>query len=282
MTDNTPPSGTSRGWFVTGGSSGIGRELVLAALTRGDRVAAVARRVDALADLDERFPGRLLALAADVRDQDAVRGAVDETTDRFGRIDVVANNAGYGLFGAVEESTDAQARAVFDTNVFGVLNVLRATLPVLRGQRSGHILQGSSIYGQLAPPGVGLLAATKHAVEGMSDALAAELAPLGITVTLVEPALTATPFLSNLDFAETIEDYDQTVRTVQESLGGLPPEAFCDPVRAAQAILNAVDSGNPPRRLALGRQAEIDLRAALTDRLKDLDRWAETTRGVDS
>ncbi|WP_017600702.1 SDR family NAD(P)-dependent oxidoreductase, partial [Nocardiopsis lucentensis] len=281
MTDNTPTSGTPRSWFVTGGSSGIGRELVLAALTRGDRVTAIARRVDALADLRERFPGTLLALAADVRDQGSVRAAVDETVDRFGRVDVVANNAGYGLFGAVEEATDAQARAIFETNVFGVLNVLRATLPVLRGQGSGHVLQGSSIYGQLALPGVGLLAATKHAVEGMSDALAAELEPLGITVTLVEPALTATPFLANLDFAEAAEDYDQTVRAVRKTLSDLPPEAFCDPARAARVVLDAVGSGNPPRRLALGGQAETDLRDALAARLRDLDQWAEATRSVD-
>ncbi|MFD0531485.1 SDR family NAD(P)-dependent oxidoreductase [Kitasatospora arboriphila] len=143
----------------------------------------------------------MLLLRADVRDERAVRDAVDSTLARFGRIDVVANNAGYGLFGAVEEASDTQVRAVFDTNVFGVLNVLRATLPVLRAQRSGHVLQGSSVYGQSAHPGVGLLAATKHAVEGLSDALAAEVAPLGIKVTLIQPGLTATPFLANLDVA---------------------------------------------------------------------------------
>ncbi|MBG0828723.1 SDR family NAD(P)-dependent oxidoreductase [Planomonospora sp. ID67723] len=272
---------TGRSWFVTGGSSGIGRELTLAALDRGDRVAAVARNVADLAGLAGRFPGRLLVLGLDIRDEAAVRGGVDRAVAEFGRLDVVANNAGYGLFGAVEEASDAQARAVFDTNVFGLLNVLRATLPVLRAQRSGHVLQGSSVYGQTAHPGVGLLAATKYAVEGLSDALAAELAPLGVKVTLIEPGYTATAFLSNLAFAEPVPDYDPTVRAVQRSLGELPAEAFADPARVARAMLAAVDAEHPPLRLALGGQAEGDMRASLAARLRDLDEWADVTRGVD-
>lgn len=282
MSITTEITSTSRSWFVTGGSSGIGRELTLAALSRGDRVAAAARRVDDIADLTERFPGRFIALALDVRDEQAVRGAVDQAVAEFGRLDVVANNAGYGLFGAVEEVTNAQARAIFETNVFGVLNVLRATLPVLRAQRSGHVLQGSSVYGQLAHPGVGLLAATKYAVEGLSDALVGELAPLGVKVTLIEPGYTATAFFSNLTFAEATSDYDPTVRAVQKSLGELSPDAFADPARAVQAILAVVDAEKPPLRLALGGRAESDMRASLTARLRDLDDWAAVTRAVDS
>ncbi|MBB5965637.1 SDR family NAD(P)-dependent oxidoreductase [Planomonospora venezuelensis] len=277
----TGPTTAGRSWFVTGGSSGIGRELVLAALGRGDSVAAVARRAGDVADLAGRLPGRFLALELDVRDESAVRAGVDRAVAEFGRLDVVANNAGYGLFGAVEEVTDAQARAVFDTNVFGALNVLRAALPVLRAQRSGHVLQGSSVYGQTAHPGVGLLAATKYALEGLSDALAAELAPLGVKVTLVEPGYTATAFLSNLAFAEPAPDYDPTVRAVQRSLGDLPPEAFADPARVARAMLAVVDAEHPPLRLALGGQAENDMRASLLARLRDLDEWAAVAREVD-
>jgi NAD(P)-dependent dehydrogenase (short-subunit alcohol dehydrogenase family) len=192
---------TSRVWFITGASSGIGRELARQALDAGEAVAAVSRNTAGLAELGK--PDLLLAVDADVRDEAAVRKAAEAAASRFGRIDVVANNAGYGLFGAVEEAADGQARAIFDTNVFGVLNVLRAVLPVLRAQRSGHILQGSSYFGQTAIPGVGLLAATKYAVEGLSDALAAEVAPLGIKVTLIQPGLVATPFLGNLDAAAT-------------------------------------------------------------------------------
>lgn len=268
-------------WFITGASSGIGRELVRQALEAGEVVAALARDTSPLADLGES--DRLLTIDADVRDEAAVLSAVERTVERFGRIDVVANNAGYGLFGAVEEVDDARARAIFDTNVFGVLNVLRATLPVLRGQRAGHILQGSSYYGQTADPGVGLLAATKYAIEGLSDSLAAEVAPLGISVTLVQPGLTATAFLGNLDVATTAHaDYDQTVRAVQQTIQGLPASAFSAVDRVAAGIRTAVFSHNPPRRLALGVAGADNMRAALTARVANLDEWASVTEKVDA
>lgn len=268
-------------WFITGASSGIGRELVRQALEAGEVVVALARDTSPLGDLGES--DRLLTIDADVRDETAVLNAVERTVARFGRIDVVANNAGYGLFGAVEEVDDARARAIFDTNVFGVLNVLRATLPVLRGQRSGHILQGSSYYGQTADPGVGLLAATKYAVEGLSDALVAEVAPLGIRVTLVQPGLTATPFLGNLDAAATTHvDYDQTVRAVQQAIQALPTSAFSDVDRVVAGIRAAVASDNPPRRLALGVAGADNMRAALAARIVDLDEWAPVTNTVDA
>ncbi|WP_406276176.1 SDR family NAD(P)-dependent oxidoreductase [Streptomyces sp. NBC_00191] len=282
MTNDSDTSNTARSWFITGSSQGLGRALAITALDRGDRVAATARRTESLADLVDRYPGQVIALELDVRDEGAAHRAVEQTLAAFGRIDVVANIAGYGLFGAVEEATDAQARAIFDTNVFGPLNVLRATLPVLRGQRSGHILQGSSLYGQLAHPGVGLLAAGKYALEGLSDALAAELAPLGIKLTLIEPGYMGTGFLSHLVFAEPTPDYDRTVRAVQSSLGELSPEAFLDPARVAAAVITAVDAKQPPLRLALGRAAEDDIRGALTARVRELDDWTGVTRGVDT
>lgn len=266
-----------RVWFITGATSGIGRELARQALEAGEAVAAVARNTSGLAGQLGQ-PGLLLAADADVRDEAAVRKAVDGAVSRFGRIDVVANNAGYGLFGAVEEVTDPQARAIFDTDVFGALNVLRAVLPVLRGQRSGHILQGSSYFGQTAVPGVGLLAAAKYAVEGLSDALAAEVAPLGIKVTLVQPGLVATPFLSNQDTATTVEpDYDQTVRKVRETIGALPKSQFASADRIAKGVRTAVASENPPLRLALGATGAGQMRAALMARIADLDAWAAVT-----
>src|SRR5215469_11286806 len=268
MTTSTSPV-----WFVTGATSGIGRELTRQALDAGEAVTAVARSTTGLADLGPQ--DMLLTVDADVRDEAAVRRAVQQTTARFGRIDVVANNAGYGTFGAVEEATDAQARAIFDTNVFGSLNVLRAALPVLRGQRSGHILQGSSYYGQMADPGTGLLAATKYALEGLSDALAAEVAPLGIKVSIVEPGLVATPFLSNLDMAAATQaDYDQTVREVQKAIGALPPSAFTPAHQIAAGIRAAVTAANPPLRLSVGADGAAHMRAALTARLADLDKSA--------
>lgn len=270
----TTSASTRTVWFVTGASAGIGHELVRQALDAGESVVAVARNTAQLDGLGR--PDRLLAISADVRDEAAVRGAVEQAVARFGRLDVVANNAGYGLFGAVEEATDAQARAIFDTNVFGVLNVLRATLPVLRRQRAGHILQGSSVLGQTTYPGLGLLSATKYAVEGLSDALAFETAPLGIKVTLVQPGPTATGFGANLDAATgTQPDYDGTVRAPQ------PEATASSPERVAAGIRVAVASPNPPRRLALGVVSGDDMRAALTARLADLDDWADVTAKVD-
>ena len=272
MTLNENPTRPVRTWFITGASSGIGRELMTAALERGDHVAAVAR--DAAAITAPPLPGTLVPLSADVRDPAAVETAVRHAVHELGRIDVVANNAGYGLFGGVEEATDEQARAIFDTNVFGVLNVLRATLPVLRRQGSGHVLQGSSLYGQTSHAGVGLLAATKYAVEGLSDALAAELAPLGISVTIVEPQFVATSFLANLDVATPMAAYDGTVRAVQQALGELPAAAFSDATAVARAVLAAVDADVPPLRLAVGASGVHDIRGALTARLAELDEWA--------
>jgi NAD(P)-dependent dehydrogenase (short-subunit alcohol dehydrogenase family) len=280
MTDSTSQPDSRRTWLVTGATSGIGRELVAQVLAAGDQVTAVARRSARLGDLTEKYAGTVLAIDADVRDEDDMQRAVDATVESFGRIDVVANNAGYGLFGAVEEAGDEQARAIFDTNVFGVLNVLRAALPVLRRQRSGHVLQGSSFYGQFAHPGVGLLAATKYAVEGLSDALVSELEPLGIRVTIVQPAPTATNFLDNLDMTTPISDYDRTVRQVQAEIESLPPGAFVSAEQIAGGIIAAVDSDRAPLRLALGSSGANAMRTALNARLDDLDDWAAVTDGV--
>jgi len=280
MTDPTSQPNSRRTWLVTGATSGIGRELVAQVLAAGDQVTAVARRSARLGDLTEKYAGTVLAIDADVRSESDMQRAVDATVESFGRIDVVANNAGYGLFGAVEEAGDEQARAVFDTNVFGVLNVLRAVLPVLRRQRSGHVLQGSSFYGQFAHPGVGLLAATKYAVEGLSDALVGELEPLGIRVTIVQPAPTATNFLHNLDMATPISDYDRTVRQVQAEIDSLPPGAFVSAEQIAAGIITAVNSDRAPLRLALGSSGANAMRTALNARLDDLDDWAAVTDGV--
>ena len=280
---NTSQNTTSvRTWLITGCSTGFGRALALAALDRGDQVVATARDVSTLADLTRQHPERALALTLDVRDEDAARRAVDQATAHFGGIDVVVNNAGVGLFGGVEEVSDSQARAIFDTNVFGVLTVLRATLPVLRRQGSGHVVQLSSMYGQASHAGVGLLSASKYAVEGLSDALAEELAPLGIRLTVVQPSYCATSFLANLAAAEPDEAYDASVGAVRRSLGGLEPSTLGDPARVAQAILDVVDSPTPPRRLALGAQAEAAIRGALQGRPADLDGSLAATLSVDA
>lgn len=269
-------------WFITGASSGIGLALAQAAAERGDNVIAVARSVTSVSSLVRQHGSRVLALSADVREPGEIEDAVVRAIEAFGRIDIVANNAGYGLVGAVEEATDEQARAIFDTNVFGVLNVLRATLPVLRAQGAGHILQGSSYLGRVAIPGIGLLAASKYAVEGLTDALVGEVAPLGIKVTLVEPGPTVTAFTSNLDLADPIGDYDQSVRKVQKSLAEAPAEASNTPERVAAAMITIVEAERPPLRFTTGSVALGQIREALQSQLDELESWAETARAVDS
>jgi short-subunit dehydrogenase len=271
-----------RTWFITGASSGIGLALAARAAGRGDNVIAVARNADGLTQLTEKYGNQVFAATADVADISQLQGAVNAGVERFGRIDFVANNAGYGVFGAVEEATDEQVRAIFDTNVHGVLNVLRATLPTLRAQKSGHILQGSSYFGQMAHAGVGMIAATKYAVEGLTEALFGELDPLGIKVTLVEPGLTATSFLANLDHVETISDYDQTVREVLKTIGGLPPTAFNSAERVVDAIIAATEAAAPPHRIATGSAAVNDIRTALVARIAELDEWTPVSNAVDS
>lgn len=271
---------TPRVWFVTGATSGIGRELVRQALEVGEPVAAIARNTASLADLGPR--DLLLAADADVRDEAAVRKTANEAAAKFGRIDVVANNAGYGLFGAVEESTDAQARAIFDTNVFGVLNVLRATLPVMRAQRSGHILQGSSYYGQSADPGVGLLAATKYAVEGLSDSLAAEVAPLGIKVTIVEPGALRTDWGgSSMRMLPVSPDYEPTVGEMHRYRRAADGQQPGDPARAARIITEIARLDQPPLRLLIGSDALRIAGESARARAAEAAEWAAVSRSAD-
>ena len=277
----SPMAKTPATWLITGTSSGIGRALTEAALRRGDQVAALARDPSSLEELGDEHGAALQVLAADVRNREDVERAVAAAVSRFTSLDVVANNAGYGVFGAVEEATDAQARSIFDTNVFGVLNVLRATLPILRRQKRGHIVQGSSYYGRVAHAGVGLVAATKFAVEGLTTALVDEVVPLGIKVTMLEPGPTATAFVRNLVVAGSITDYDGSVRAVQKALGEMTAKDFNQPEQVAAAVCAAVDADVPPTRLVTGSYAVEQIRAALRAQLQELDEWEAVSRAVD-
>jgi NAD(P)-dependent dehydrogenase (short-subunit alcohol dehydrogenase family) len=262
-------------WFITGTSSGVGQATAIAALDRGDLVVATARNPEALRGLVSHDRDRVLPIRLDVRDEDEARSAVAGAVAAFGRIDVVVNSAGYGLFGPVEKTTDAQARAIFDTNFFGVLNVLRAALPVLRTQRAGHVFQLSSLFGQMSWPGTGLLAATKHAVGGITAALAQELAPLGIRFTMIEPAaISNTRFMSNSIATETESDYDGTVGALLRSLTQAPPSDVSATTVAA-AIARIASADRPPLHLALGRTAAEAIHNELTARLQDLTEWEQ-------
>lgn len=239
-------------WFITGTSRGFGREWAVAALERGDRVAATARDVRTLDDLVERFGDAVLPIALDVTDREADRAAVARAHEAFGRLDVVVNNAGYGQFGTVEELSEAEARDQMETNLFGALWITQAALPYLRAQGSGHIVQVSSIGGITAFPNVGMYHASKWALEGLSQALAQEVADLGIHVTLVEPggfstdwggpsARHATPLPAYDGLREKAAEQRRT-RTARPG----------DPAASAAALLEVVDAENPPLRVFFG------------------------------
>jgi NAD(P)-dependent dehydrogenase (short-subunit alcohol dehydrogenase family) len=267
---------TSRVWFITGTSSGFGRALADAALDRGARVVATARSTDRIADLEERFPDRAVTVPLDVTNADQARTTIDAAVRAFGRIDVVVNNAGYGLLGALEELTDDDLRRQFDTNVFGALNVTRAALPQLRRQRSGHIVQLSSLSGVVPNAGEGAYAGSKSALERLSESLAKEVAHLGIRVTIVEPGPFRTDFAGrSLRKAAPIDDYAETVGATRDLIAQLDGAQPNDPTRGAEAIIQAIESPNPPLRLPLGEQAIQAIRAQLDERRTELDAWAE-------
>jgi NAD(P)-dependent dehydrogenase (short-subunit alcohol dehydrogenase family) len=277
-----PAMPPQRTWFITGVSTGFGRALAEAALDRGDNVAGTLRRPDQLEPFNALQPDRALALLADVTDTPAVYRAVDATIAAFGRVDVLVNNAGYGLQGAIEELDDAASRAQFDVNVFGLLEVTRAVLPHMRRQRAGHIVQLSSMAGVLGRAGLGLYAASKHAVEGLSQSLAAETAPFGVRVTVVEPGAFRTEWAGrSMVHAEAIADYDETVRPTRERLSRLNGKQAGDPARLAAAIIAVVDADDPPFRLPLGGDAVDMIRAALDRQRAEIDAWEDLSRDVE-
>ena len=263
---------TEKVWLVTGASRGFGRVWAEAALARGDRVAATARSVAGVADLAERYGDAVLPLALDVTDTDQVDRGVARAHERFGRLDVVVNNAGYALVGAVEETSEADVRAEFETNVFGALRVLQAVLPYLRAQGSGHILGVSSVAGLVAGPVIGFYHASKWAVEALHESLAHEVKGFGIKVTLIEPGAYATEFAgpSSLKRAAGIEAYAPLRAQV---FAGAADIEFGDPRATAEALFRIVDAKTPPLRLFLGTEGLPVARAAYAERLATWEAW---------
>ncbi|GAA4078875.1 oxidoreductase [Nonomuraea soli] len=263
-------------WFVTGASRGLGAEITREALDRGHNVIATARDASAVLRAHPHEPAGLLAVSADVTSAPQLQAAVRAGLERFGRIDVVVNNAGYGLVGAVEEISDEAARALFDVNVFGVLNTLRATLPVLRERRSGHVVNIGSVGGFATAPGVGLYGASKFALEGISEALHGELAPLGIHVTIVEPGGFRTDFLNGSSVRiepASIADYAAGAGPVREALAHHDGRQPGDPAKAAKAVVDVTEVAEPPLRLQLGADAVERVRAKLELVQRELDQW---------
>jgi len=269
-------------WFITGTSRGFGREWAIAALDRGDKVAATARDTATLADLVDKFGDAILPITLDVTDRAADFAAVKQAHDHFGRLDVVVNNAGYGQFGFVEELSEQDARDQIETNVFGALWVTQAALPYLREQRSGHIIQVSSIGGIVAFPNVGIYHASKWALEGFSQALAQEVAPFGVHVTLIEPAGFSTDWSgSSSRTAEALPAYadlhaeNEQVRKTRWAAPG-------DPKASAAAVLKVVDADEPPLRVFFGTEPLGMAKADYEQRLRTWEQWqsvAELAQG---
>jgi NAD(P)-dependent dehydrogenase (short-subunit alcohol dehydrogenase family) len=287
MTTSSTPAhvsaGKDRAWFITGASTGIGRVLAEEVLKAGGKVIATARKLDTIADLEQRYPETAKALVLDVTDPEQIDSAVTQAFAQFGQIDVLVNNAGYGVSGAVEEVAEAEFMPMIDTNFFGLVRVTRAFLPYLRAQRSGHILNLSSISGLIGNQGGGYYNATKFAVEGLSEALAAELAPLGIKVTIIEPGPFRTGFLgrSGVMSALRIADYDSTAGNNRKYFTENDGKQRGDPLRAAHAMMQVVESPKPPLRLLLGVSALQRVRAKLESWQKEIAEWELVTVGAD-
>ncbi|MGK3202044.1 oxidoreductase [Amycolatopsis sp. MEPSY49] len=270
-----------RVWLITGCSAGFGREIALAALAAGDRVLATARRPETLAGLRERGGDRVRTAALDVTDAGQVDAAVKTALEEFGRIDVVVNNAGNGSVGAVEELTMDELRALMEVMFFGAVAVTKAVVPHLRAQGSGTVVQISSMGGQLAPPGYGAYCATKYALEGISEALAAEVAPFGVQVLIVEPGAFRTEFGGGrMHRSRPIDAYAVSTSGTREAVENMDGTQPGDPAKAAAAIVRAVGSPDAPLRLALGADAVEAIRAQHRSLAADLAAWEEVSRAT--
>ena len=279
----TSQSNRNRVWFITGTSQGFGRELVRAALQRGDSVMATSRNPPAVTTAFPSAGDRLQTASMNLRDMAEISTVVECAIEKFGRIDVLVNNAGYGVTGAVEEASDAEIANVYETNVFGLLRVTRAVLPQMRKQHTGHIVNLSSIGGLTGMPGWGIYNSTKFAVEGLSEALAAELAPLGIGVTIVEPGPFRTDFLggSLVKTASKMPDYEATAGKTRASAAERNRKQQGDPALAADAIVRVVTSPNPPLHLILGKFAYDRMSQKLDEFRKEMEAWRELGLGTD-
>ena len=270
-------------WFITGCSTGFGRDLAQLVLDRGWRAVVTARDAARVADLGRGAEDRVLALSLDVTDAAQIRSAVAEAEARFGSIDVLVNNAGYGYQASIEEGVDEEIRAQFEANVFGLFALTRAVLPGMRTRRHGHILNITSMAGFIGFPGSGYYAASKHAVEGFSDALAAEGAPLGIKVTCVEPGPFRTDWAgrSLKQTPNKIEAYAETAGARMKSTSGISGKQAGDPVRAGEAMIRVVESTEPPRHLVLGKVAYDGVTTRLKERLAQIERHKDDSLGAD-
>ncbi|WP_277182588.1 oxidoreductase [Caballeronia sp. BR00000012568055] len=270
-------------WFITGCSTGFGRELALKTLNLGYPTVITARNPAAIEDLARQFPDLALSLKLDVTQPDQVQAALKDALAKLGRIDVLVNNAGIGYFGSFEESDDAEVRKMVDINFWGLVDMTRAVLPQMRKQKSGTVVNISSIGGIIAFPGVSFYHATKFAVEAISESMSHELAPLGVKVLIVEPGPFRTDWAgrSANEAPRTIEDYAATAQARTDMIRNYSGKQPGDPVRATEAIIQAVESENPPLRLLLGKAALANARIKIDALRKDFDGWEAVSAGAD-
>jgi NAD(P)-dependent dehydrogenase (short-subunit alcohol dehydrogenase family) len=275
---------TNKVWFITGCSTGFGRELAKEVLKSGGRAVVTARKTNDIEDIVAQYPDTAIAVALDVTDAEQIQAAVAKALEHFKQIDVLVNNAGIGYFGAVEESENEEVRRMFEINFFGLANMTNAVLPTMRKQRSGHIVNIASIGGLVSFPGVGFYNATKYAVDGLSESLAKETAHLGIKVTIICPSGFRTDWAgrSANNSKIIIDDYEATAHANKNSIRGYSGNQPGDPILAAKAIIKAVESENPPMRLLLGVGALKGARRKLDELKHDFDTWEATTVGADS
>lgn len=266
-------------WLITGCSTGLGRAIAQQALKSGYRVVASARDPSTVADIVAEHEDTALAVELDVTNPDQVRAAISQVEDRFGTVDVLVNNAGYGYVAAIEEGEDAEVRAMFETNIFGSWNMIKAVLPGMRARKRGHIVNMSSVGGIVTFPAVGFYHMTKFAVEGLSETLAQETAPLGISVTVVEPGAFRTDFRgrSMKQSGIRLSDYEETAGKGRDGVLGGHGKQQGDPARGARAIIVAVEAERPPMHLVIGGDALDLIRRKLTSFQRELDGWEKVT-----
>jgi NAD(P)-dependent dehydrogenase (short-subunit alcohol dehydrogenase family) len=269
-------------WLITGSSRGLGRAIAEAVLARGDQLVATARRPEQLADLADRYGERVRTVALDVTDRAQADAAVQEAVAAFGRLDVLVNNAGYSNLAPIEEIAEDDFRAQVETNLWGTINVTRAALPVMHRQRSGHVIQISSVGGRITTPGLGPYQTSKWAIEGFSGVLAQEVAPLGIKVTAIEPGGFRTDWAgSSMTLADISEDYQPSVGIVATRLRGRVGQEPGDPDKAAQVILQVADLDDSPLQLVLGTDAFELVRNADEQRIASDDAWKHLSVATD-
>jgi NAD(P)-dependent dehydrogenase (short-subunit alcohol dehydrogenase family) len=270
-------------WFITGCSTGFGRALALELLQAGYSTVVTSRNQNDIQDIADAYPLLALPLTLDVTKPDQIKAAVDKAITHFGQIDVLVNNAGIGYFGAIEESEEAEVRKMFEINVFGLANMTNEVLPHMRKRKKGHILNIASIGGLRSFPGVGFYNATKYAVDGLSESLAKEVAPLGIKVTIIAPSGFRTDWAgrSAKDSSKKIEDYVSTAWKNREDIRGYSGNQPGDPIRAAKAMIQITETDHPPMRLLLGAAALKGARIKLEELKNDFDNWSELSEGAD-